>query len=466
MKKHILLILTIATANSVLAQIADKRTWSWYFGSAAGIQFTSAGQPPVAITGSAMVANEGSSAISDTSGNILFYTNGQTAWDRNNAVLPNGTGLLGHYWSAQSGLLVPMPGSDSLFCLFTVNNWSDTATQLNYSVIDLSLNGGAGDIISSQKNILVNANCREQLTAVFHANGQDIWILSHEYGANYVAYLLTAQGLTMTPVISAVGDPHEGWNRYGYLKVSPYCNKIASALGGDAFGLPDTTVEVCDFDNATGVVSNAVFLADYNSIPNAYGCEFSPDNTKLYVTNFNGPNIYQFDLTSGIPASTMTDIAPLTNIKSSLTLGPDGKIYVSEQSTGQLGAIDFPNIAGTGCSFTEPEVLLANGLNTIGSCNLFHRCPSTTSIMAINSTQNIFDVFPNPATRQLTVSSSEQLDQINISDVTGRMVYQKQFDGQNILRNVNIDVSGFSIGIYFVHLIADGQVFVKKVVIR
>src|SRR6185436_3604906 len=426
MKKHILLLTSIAIFNCAQAQVIDKRTWSWYFGSTVAIKFTSQTLPPVPVATSTMSANEGSSAISDSAGNILFYTDGQQAWGRNNMVMPNGTGLKGHFWSAQSGLLVPMPGSNTLFYLFTVNNWSDPATELNYSVIDKTLNGGFGDI-TSQKNVLVNSNCREHLTAAYHANGEDIWILSHEYGNNnFVAYLLTSQGLNMTPVVSPAGTFWESWNRFGYLKVSPQCNKIVSVVGGDAFNMPDTTVQVCDFNNTTGMVSHAVTLADYNAIPMAYGCEFSPDNTKLYVTEFNGTGIFQFDLSDPNPASTMTNVATALNVKASLVLGPDGKIYVSEQSLMQLGTIEFPDVTGMGCTFIDNSVILPAGVNTIGSCNVFRNCPNTTSIFSLTGSHEFMNVFPNPVNSILTVSSSEKINRLKISDVTGRIAFESQ----------------------------------------
>ncbi len=272
MKKYLLLLAILGSVKYSVGQTTDKRTWTWYFGLQAAMQFTASNLPPVPLSTSAMYASEGSSTISDSAGNLLFYTDGLSVWSNNNAVMPNGTGLKGSSISAQSALLVPKPGSNSLFYLFTINNWTDPATELNYSVIDKSLNNGLGDIVTSQKNILVNANCREQLTAAYHANGQDIWILSHEFGSNnFVAYLLTSQGLNMTPVVSSAGAVNDGYNRYGYLKVSPFCNKIASALGGQGFITQDTTVQVCDFDNATGIVSNPVFLGDFTVIANAYG---------------------------------------------------------------------------------------------------------------------------------------------------------------------------------------------------
>jgi hypothetical protein len=237
-------------------------------------------------------------------------------------------------------------------------------------------------------------------------------------------------------------------------------------LGGEAFVMPDTTIQVCDFDNATGIVSNPVFLADYTSIAAAYGCEFSPDNTKLYVTEFNGANIFQFDLSAANPSSTMLNIATTIGVKSSLTLGPNGKIYAAKQSSAEIGAIDFPNVAGMGCVYTDAAVLLTTGINSIGSCNVFRTCASTTSMMTINDSQNIFDVFPNPASSMLTVRSSEQIKQVKISDVTGRVVFETEAGAAGKKLNVRINVSNFSSGIYFLRMNAGEKVHLKKLMVE
>jgi len=46
----------------------------WYFGAAAGLDFS--GGNPVQVPGGAMEAFEGCAIVSDTEGNVLFYTNG------------------------------------------------------------------------------------------------------------------------------------------------------------------------------------------------------------------------------------------------------------------------------------------------------------------------------------------------------------------------------------------------------
>ncbi|MFC7667853.1 hypothetical protein ACFQT0_10980 [Hymenobacter humi] len=51
---------------------------------------------------------------------LLFYTNGETVWNRKHQPMPNGRKLMGSGSSTQSALIVPDPGSGNVFYIFTV----------------------------------------------------------------------------------------------------------------------------------------------------------------------------------------------------------------------------------------------------------------------------------------------------------------------------------------------------------
>jgi len=66
-----------------------------------------------------MDTNEGCSVLSDSNGALLFYTVGRTVWNKFHQVMKNGTGLPGHSSSTQSALIVPKPGSEYIYFIFT-----------------------------------------------------------------------------------------------------------------------------------------------------------------------------------------------------------------------------------------------------------------------------------------------------------------------------------------------------------
>src|SRR4051812_41956466 len=84
---------------------AQPEAKNWVFGNKGGLTFT---PTPVAFT-TAINTLEGSASISDQSGNLRFYTDGMTVYDKNNGIMPNGTGLLGGSSATQSALIVPWP---------------------------------------------------------------------------------------------------------------------------------------------------------------------------------------------------------------------------------------------------------------------------------------------------------------------------------------------------------------------
>src|SRR6185295_14247680 len=250
------LIFSFLSFQAIAQQtIYQKRMWNWYFGNYSAINFSTGS--PVTVNNSPMASAEGTASISDTSGNLLFYTNGSTVYNKDNAVMVNGTGLKGSGISAQSSVIVPAPGSQTLYYIFTTNNWTDPSTELNYNIVDITLNGGLGEV--TVKNILMNSNVREQVTAVYHANGSDFWIVTHEANnSNYLSYLVNGSGVSSTPVISSTGMLYDGFNRYGYLRASHHGDRLLSTLGSASAG--NETVQLLSFNNSSGEVTNPLTL--------------------------------------------------------------------------------------------------------------------------------------------------------------------------------------------------------------
>ena len=62
---------------------------NWYFGYEAGITFNSG--VPVFTSGGQTFTDEGVASVSDPSGNLLFYTDGQTVWNRDNSLQKKGS---------------------------------------------------------------------------------------------------------------------------------------------------------------------------------------------------------------------------------------------------------------------------------------------------------------------------------------------------------------------------------------
>ncbi|WP_198520100.1 T9SS type B sorting domain-containing protein [Lacinutrix sp. Bg11-31] len=335
---------------------AQNEAAIWYFGGNAGLDFNSG--TPVVLTDGQLSTSEGCSTISDTNGNLLFYTDGISVWDKNHNVMPNGVGLLGDPSSTQSGIIVPKPNDTSVYYIFTVDDIGG-ANGLRYSEVDLTLNNGDGDI-TSNKNILLSVPTAEKISAVEHANQTDIWVVSHSWESqDFIAYKVTPSGVTMAPVVSSVGyvyDSPDIEQTIGYLKMSPDASKLALSVYGTG-----SRVEIFDFNSATGIVSNPITLVDpvfANSGGGTYGVEFSPNSNLLYISELlygiNLSKVYQFDLSTYTLASITTSQQTLyqgSDFIGAIQLAIDGKIYLTNEDKIFLDIIEEPNVVGTGANY-------------------------------------------------------------------------------------------------------------------
>ena len=379
-------------SHSVFAQ---KEANIWYFGSQAGMDFN--GGAPVALTNGQLFTTEGCASIADANGNLLFYTEGVNVYNRLHMLMPNGTGLLGGTSASQSAIVIPDPGISTQYYIFTVPNTASGG--LHYSIVDMTLAGGNGDI--TLKNVsLLAVNVDEKLTATYHRNGIDFWVSVHDDGGNtFYAYHVSAGGIT-GPVISSVGTVHSGLNPWtGCMKFSPNGDKMAVCLYGSQ------QADLLDFDNLTGVFSNP---ATYN-FPNtffSYGVEFSETGRTLYICNvdYTPGQIYQFDMLAGNNASILASGQIIYNnpsdILGSMQLGPDGKVYFVRYGFPFAGAIEFPDVPGSGCTPNDIAVPLLSGSAQLGLPDYFSgiyrnpvtftgQCLGDTTFFLLSDTANL-----------------------------------------------------------------------------
>ena len=283
-RKHLIeiipaLAIILLCLSPVFSYSQGKEANIWYFGAKAGVDFN-LGSPPVALLNSQMHNNgsAGCASISDSSGNLLFYSDGVTIWNKNHVPMLNGQNM--GMWSTQGAMIVPMPNSNHLYYFFNfIYVPSDFQYHFQYSIIDITLDNGYGGVVTTDKGVRLFNNSSIQLSAVHHENGVDVWVLAHGYqNERYYAYLVTADSLHHSPVISQAGSVFD--SSRGYMKVSPNGEKIAAALELSSFG---DFFDVVDFNNETGMVSDINLV---HKLGGYYGVEFSPDNSKLYTKGF------------------------------------------------------------------------------------------------------------------------------------------------------------------------------------
>lgn len=366
MKLFYTLLLSIIAYGSY----SQKETCNWYFGSQSAVSFCAG--TPVNMGGSSMIQLEGCASVSNTNGDLLFYTNGVTVYNKLNQVMMNGTGLMGHQSSTHSALIVPNPGNANRYYIFTADAGpyeNPPNDGFRYSLVDMTMDNGNGAVITTHKNILLMDSCTEKIAATLHGNGTDYWVVTHRWKSNaFYAYTISGSGIG-APVISSTGSFHTGNddNTIGQMKFNPQGNKLALAVYLDGY------YELFEFDNNTGAVFNPVQLNIPTNI-SSYGVEFSPSGSLLYVTTAFFGEVYQFDISSGnaqqIQASMMqVGMSAVTN--GSFQLAIDGKIYLAHdnpitQGHAYLSVIENPDAAGPACSFSYNNFYLGNSKSLLG----------------------------------------------------------------------------------------------------
>ena len=234
---------------------AQNQANIWYWGDFCGLDFNSG--VPVETHEINAASGNAMSVMGDTSGNFLFCFSGREIWNREGDFMPNGADIIGDKRAAMGALIVQQPGSDHLYYLFTVDYKQAYDIGMHYSVVDMNLDGGLGDV-TSEKNIpLAQAwAASNKLTSVRHANGKDVWIITRNFKWDqwYAAFLLTSSGLSTQAVLSFVPYRWE-LNNMGSMKISPDKKYLVAAY--ESCDCPDyikTSLDVCGFDASSGEI--------------------------------------------------------------------------------------------------------------------------------------------------------------------------------------------------------------------
>lgn len=337
---------------------SQRQTQNWYFGRNAGLSFVAT--PPTSLLDGALNTFEGCATFSDNQGNLLFYTDGMNVFDKNHQRMPNGSGLMGNPSSAQSGIIVPNSSSPSKFYVFTVDA-EGGGNGLRYSEVDLSLNGGTGDVIVATKNTPLFTPAEEKIAAVRHPGIPGaFWVIAHGFNNNRFYSYLVNGNVIGSPVISNVGsNANGGW---GYLTISTNGSKLACAYRNQGF-------ELYDYNSTSGVVSNPLLLSNQMG---CYGVSFSPDNSILYGSNIESGAILQWNLNAGSTSGIINSVFQVGTGQGSgyrggaIQLALDNKIYIPHFEQPFLSVINSPNVLGAGCNLQHAAINLQGRNASLG----------------------------------------------------------------------------------------------------
>ncbi len=369
----------IVTEYGVQRQVFNQ----WYFGDLAGLDFNSS--PPAALLDGMLESDEGCATMSDENGQLLFYTNGSTVWNKEHLVMVNGSNIGGDSTAAQSAMILPFVNDNTMFYVFTTEEvYGDFTFNMKLSIVDMKADTARGQV--SVKNIPLVECSTERITASGFTGTP--WLLSHEYGnRHFRAYQVNDLGIANAEH-SVAGEEHiyqQEPNATGYMKFSPGGNLVATVIPGSP-----NQIDILDFDIISGGLNNSRVI-DIVETDQAYGLEFSGDGLKMYVSTSS--KILQYDLdslnTDNAAADIMATKFELPNTAlggyGALQRGPDGVIYVAIDGQMQVGSINSPGGDDASSGYVEMGIDLLGRTSRLGLPNFSQQVSSAPPLPGITT---------------------------------------------------------------------------------
>ena len=442
--------------------------------------------------------NISAALIDDQYGNRLFYSNGTSVFNRKDSVMLGSINYNYPYWGnfdsingaggGASPTILPFPSDTLKYYLVhqpsggyfwtDAYGWANSA--LYYSVIDMDLQNGLGDMSLKRVSILEDdtITLNTQYTFTRHGNGKDWWLVVPRMNVDSVyVFLLTDMGVVKYPSQSTMGG-----NR-GDTLVMSVSNLLRFSPDGSKLGayFQRQHVHIYDFNRCTGELSNPI------SIPSPTDCSygnyympvinllFSNNSSKLYLSI--SCRLEQYDLTaSDIIGSRVavysTDNSPNNVHKISyMHSAPDRKTYISSNNGASLDVINFPDISGSGCQYEHMAYTFSNGGSTCFPLYPNYELgPLQGSLCDTISTVSIQEpdiesvkVYPNPASDLLTVEILSDAS-LTLRNTLGQEILQKAIPQSG---KTQINIANIPEGIYFYEILHEKkEVYYGKVIIQ
>jgi len=312
--------------------------------------------------------NGTNTSFSDSSGNVLSYTNGvhigNAAWEimENGDYMTNAAEVQGEVYP-QWFLALPFPGQPQKQLYFYENEGYSTtlsfhATKLLYCIMDLSLEQGLGKVIDRDSILIQDTLAVGKISAIKHANGRDWWVLVNEKNSNrFYRILVDPNGIHLLGsqtigemVVDGVGQAGFSPNGEHYF----IYGTVSSTVGA--------YINLYNFDRCSGSFSNH---RHYHFDSNGWGGgSFSPNSKYLYINYFT--QSYQYDLEALDVWASRVKVAeydgfldPSNTTFFLMQLAPDGKIYSScPGGLKSMHIIHNPDEPGLACYYEQHGVAL------------------------------------------------------------------------------------------------------------
>ena len=361
MMKSLILLLISNFFISYLA-ISQKEDWLWYneFG---GLTFNTSDTSPKFITNSRAKGERITATIADKDANLLFYTDGDTVWNRNHKIMPNGVLSIDEVLQTNKpNLVCNMPGNKNMYYLI----YTAGDDKCYYAIIDMKADAGFGDV--TKMKILIDSNVRS-FNVIYHSNGIDLWLLTYSAKDTlFKCFLITKNGINKNPLILPANKDikkPDVINRL--LHVSPDGKKIVNTQY--------YRYDIYRFDNYNGYIEfqNSIYDSSLY-FARSQPISFSSNSQFLYIFSYQTPTNVDSSLTELTEVceqyflledkNRINLLKNIVFIESPsgylsghiLKLAPNRKIYIGNIHTFVMGEITFPDSLGLNCQYKKNAI--------------------------------------------------------------------------------------------------------------
>lgn len=426
--------------------------------------------------------------MSDSEGNLLFYSNGCAVYNADHELMENGDGINdvssefnqfcpGGYPGAHNMVVTLDPKNSKGYYIIHKPVEDGHTNRILYTYIDMTMSNGLGGVM--EKNISVydeETTKWGHVNVCKHANGRDWWFTQIIDSTNiFLVFLIDEDGVQLSD--SVLTGPtfieQTGFNQALYNR------------DGSKFVIHGSEhhVLVYDFDRNTGKLEfdQQIFLTEPGFQQFSRGAMFSPNNRFLYVNTqreLYQIDMWESDLYDGLQLIAewdgfLEETVGVPVVFGNMVHGPDCKIYMTTAAGIQyMHMIEYPDEQGQACGFKQHSIKLDIPAppfysNTIPFYRMDEDAPCDPTLVGLQDLYGVdavpFTIYPNPTSDyvHLQLNEKAEVTRYELLSMDGRLIEMNEVDGLEH----TIDLTTLPSGMYFIKVYdIDGASQVEKIV--
>jgi YVTN family beta-propeller protein len=310
-------------------------------------------------------------------------------------------------------------GSDNVSVINTITNTVVTTIPVGNGPMGLCVSpDGSSVYVANQNNNTVSViNTSSNTMVATIAVGSMPWsvCITPDGAKVYVVnYGFVAFGCKVTVINTATNSVSDT------ITVGFYHRGSCISPDGSKAYIPENSNEIYVIDTAVDTVSAIITLPNPPIAINAI--TISPDGSRAYVTDQAGHKVHVVNLISN---SLITTIPVGTN-PIGISISPDGsKVFVANHDDDNVSVIN------TATNTVSATISVGMGPMAFGNFITGH----TTGLASQDQVPEFFQLYPNPSSSGFSIRfmQVQQNSHIEISDVTGRVIYNNaSFSGSGL----------------------------------